>query len=104
MLFKQYILATLMASASLVAAIPRPDVIDLSVRDAGDYGSVYDKRSPVEAFVCKRDSKYDVFFPQHTLSTNVLTPGNSQSLSCLKVREPAAEAAAAADQSKTANV
>jgi hypothetical protein len=59
MLFKQYILATLMASASLVAAIPRPDVIDLSVRDVEGYGSEYDKRSPVETFVCKRDSKYD---------------------------------------------
>ncbi|KAK4158404.1 hypothetical protein C8A00DRAFT_28684 [Chaetomidium leptoderma] len=77
MLFKQSILAALMASASLVLALPVLDVVDLSVRDE-EYGTEY-KRAPVETFVCKRDK--------------------NQSLSCLRKKSDDG-----ADQSKTANV
>ncbi len=54
MLLKQYLVATLMASASVVLALPHADVVDLTVRGDDDYGTEY-KRSPVETFVCKRD-------------------------------------------------
>ena len=57
MLFKQYVITTLMAAASLASALPRPDVIDLAVREADDYDIRY-KRSTTETFVCKRGGKY----------------------------------------------
>ncbi|KXX82724.1 hypothetical protein MMYC01_200860 [Madurella mycetomatis] len=75
MLFKQSIIAALMASASLVLALPAANVVDLSVRDE-DPGVEY-KRSPDETFVCRRDN---------------------QSLSCLRKKSDIA------DQSETANV
>jgi hypothetical protein len=93
MLFKQSVLAALMASASLVLALPVLDVVDLSVRDE-DYGVEY-KRSPVETFVCKRD-KYE---QPYLFPILALTPFNSQSLSCLRKKSDDS-----ADQSKTANV
>ncbi|KAK4446250.1 hypothetical protein QBC34DRAFT_411792 [Podospora aff. communis PSN243] len=89
MLFIQYIVGTLLASASMVLAIPTPDIIDLTVRSEDDYGAEYKrsvsdesltantKREPVETFVCKRAN---------------------QSLSCLKRKD------ASADESLTANV
>lgn len=55
MLFKQSVVAALMAAASLVLALPAPNSVELSVRE-DDYGVDY-KRSPVETFVCKRDDK-----------------------------------------------
>ena len=56
MLFGQYIIATLMASASVTLAVPTPDIVDLTVRSEDGYGVEY-KRSPapVQNFVCKRD-------------------------------------------------
>ena len=57
MLFKQSVVAALMAFASLVLALPAPSVVELSVRDEDD--SVEYKRSQMETFVCKRDDKYD---------------------------------------------
>ncbi|KAG7285761.1 hypothetical protein NEMBOFW57_008055 [Staphylotrichum longicolle] len=77
MLFKQSVVAALMAAASLVLALPAPNAVELSVRE-DDYGVDY-KRSPVETFVCKRD--------------------DNQSLSCLRKKSDEA-----VDQSKTANV
>jgi hypothetical protein len=58
MLFKQSVVAALMVFASLVLALPAPNVVDLSVRDEDD-GVEY-KRSQMETFVCKRDDKYDL--------------------------------------------
>ncbi|KAK4032138.1 hypothetical protein C8A01DRAFT_20759 [Parachaetomium inaequale] len=75
MLFKQSVVAALMAFASLVLALPAPSVVDLSVRDVDD--SVEYKRSQMETFVCKRD--------------------DNQSLSCLRKKSDAA------DQSKSAS-
>jgi hypothetical protein len=56
MLFGQYIVATLMASASVVSAIPTADIIDLTVRSEDDYGAEY-KRSPapIETFHCRHE-------------------------------------------------
>ena len=55
MIFAHSLVATLLASASLVLALPvlDRDVVNLSVRD-DDYDVEY-KRSSVETFVCKRD-------------------------------------------------
>ncbi|KAL2132720.1 hypothetical protein VTI74DRAFT_3458 [Chaetomium olivicolor] len=78
MLVKQYVAAVLIASASVVLALPRPAVVDLSVREADDFGTGY-KRATVETFVCKR--------------------GENQSLSCLRKKE----ASDAVDQSATAS-
>ncbi|GAB1312305.1 hypothetical protein MFIFM68171_02515 [Madurella fahalii] len=75
MLFKLSVIAALVAAASVVLALPSPNVVDLSVRDE-DAGVEY-KRSPVETFVCRRDN---------------------QSLSCLRKKSDGA------DQSETANV
>lgn len=58
MLFKQSIIAALMASASLALAMPAPNTINLSVRDE-DSDAGYYKRSTFETFVCKRDDKYE---------------------------------------------
>jgi hypothetical protein len=65
MLFKQSIIAALMASASLVLALPAPNTVNLSVRDE-DSDAEYYKRSTFETFVCKRDDKYE---PSHHLPT-----------------------------------
>ena len=106
MIFKQSLVAALLASASLVLALPvlDRDVINLEVRD-DEYGVEY-KRSPVEMFVCKRDG--DKYRQPHLLPTNrsslALTPFNSQSLSCLRKKSDSNAADADSDQSKTANV
>ncbi|KAH6623364.1 hypothetical protein F5144DRAFT_583042 [Chaetomium tenue] len=77
MLFKQSLIAALMASASLVLALPAPNTINLSVRDE-DSDAEYYKRSTFETFVCKRD--------------------DNQSLSCLRKKSDGG------DESKSANV
>ncbi|KAK3293020.1 uncharacterized protein B0H64DRAFT_444326 [Chaetomium fimeti] len=77
MLFKQSVIAALMAAASLVLALPAPNTINLSVRDEVDYDADY-KRSTAEMFVCKRD--------------------DNQSLSCLRKKSDGG------DESKSANV
>ncbi|KAJ4288266.1 hypothetical protein N0V88_007456 [Collariella sp. IMI 366227] len=82
MFFKHFLVATILAAASLVLALPTPYVVDLSVRNDEDYGDGY-KRSPVEIFVCKRD--------------------DNQSLSCLRKKSDNSDAQTV-DQSKTANI
>ncbi|KAL2263974.1 hypothetical protein VTK26DRAFT_3968 [Humicola hyalothermophila] len=83
MLFKQYLITALMAAAASVAlALPRPDVIDLAVRESyEDYDTLY-KRGVTETFVCKR--------------------GENQSLSCLRKKD--GFDLEAVDQSETANI